>query len=165
MKVTLVLNTGAKVDIEHPDGQIVTLITNSVLNGETKTLVALDNLGFAKEFSNVKAPKIPTAKKGAHHKVRHQQAWSDRDIVGVGKIIRDNIDLNSGITTLVRKFIRNDADVKDRTEATLASCTSDIKLYLKTGDKKRANGKVRSVLDAHGIFPVVRSNYLNIDEA
>ena len=164
MKVTLVLNTGAKVEIDHPDSNIVGAITNSILRSDV-TAVAIDHLGFLKEARNVKAPKIPTAKKGAHHKVRHQQAWSDRDIVGVGKIIRDNIDLNSGITTLVRKFIRNDADVKDRTEATLASCTSDIKLYLKTGDKKRANGKVRSVLDAHGIFPVVRSNYLNIDEA
>lgn len=163
MKVTLVLNTGAKVEIDHPDGNIVGAITNSILRGDVSA-VAIDHLGFLKEPSNVKTPKVPTAKKGTK-KIRHQTPWSDRDIVGVGKIIRDNIDLNSGVTTLVRKFLRTDADVKDRTEATIASCTSDIKLYLKTGDRKRANGKVRSVLDAHGIFPVVKSNYLDLNEA
>ena len=157
MKATLTLKNGVQVNFECQASELSTV------------LAGLDNVSKAvrEDITNVKAPtvKIPTAKKGSNHKVRLQTPWTDRDIVGVGKIIHDNLDMNSGVTTLVRKFIRTEADVRNRTEATIASCTSDIKLYLRTGDKKRANGKVRSVLDAHGIFPKVRSNYLNIEEA
>lgn len=159
MKATLTLKNGVQVNFECQPSELST-----VLSG-------FDNVSKAvrEDITNVKVPgvKIPTAKKGAYHKARLQTPWTDRDILAIGKIIYENLHLNSGITTLVRKYIRNDADVRNRTEATLASVTSDIKLYLRTGDKKKANGKVRSVLDAHGIFPkpIVKSNYLNLEEA
>lgn len=149
MKATLTLKNGVQVNFECQASELSTV------------LAGFDNVSKAvkEEVVNIKTPSFSTTNKKV--KKLKQTPWSEKDILGVGNIVYKNLNLNSGISTLVCNYIRKEGDVRNRTEATLYSITSDIKSYLKTGDKSKTSTKIRSVLDAHGIFPsqMIRSNY------
>lgn len=166
MKATLTLKNGTLVNFEcHPQE------LSAVLSG-------FDNVSKAvrEDITNVKTPSVKNQEekrsytKRGSKPVRKQTPWTERDIIEIGKIISENLYLDTGLTPKVKKYIRTLSDVRNRTDATLASITSEIKLYLRTGDNNRTNGKIRSVLNSHGIFPVAkfpvsRPSYLNLEEA
>ncbi len=157
MKATLTLKNGTLVSFECHAAELST-----VLAGLDNVSKAPKTLSEAGEASNITA--LLTKKKKYPRKTT---PWSDKDITEIGRIVKNNLNLNSGITKYVQKYIRTNGDVRNRTEATLYSITSDIKSYLKTGEDKFASKKIRGILNGAGITPVpmVTSNYLNIEEA
>lgn len=156
MKATLTLKNGTLVNFECSISEFPTVL--SALDNVSK---APKTVAQAGETSNITA--LLSKKKSKYP--RKTTPWTDRDIIEIGKIVSANLQLESGLTDLVKKYVRTNADVRNRTDATLYSITSEIKLYLRTGDKKRASKKIQGILNAVGIFPAIKTNYLNLQEA
>lgn len=88
--------------------------------------------------------------------------WSEKDIIAIGTIVRDNIKLHSGISLIVSRYLRNNGDHRNRTKATIYTVTCDIKRYLKTGKKKGISKNILTTLDKGGIRPELsRPSFFN----
>lgn len=85
-----------------------------------------------------------------------ESEWSRNDIIGIAKIVRENISLNSGLATMVAAYVRKIADNRKRTMATIYSFSSALKLYFK-GDPDRVGHKIKSVLESEGFLPLDRA--------
>ena len=115
--------------------------------GLSKYVVAILKANGIVAGSSSKSRKTPVGKKKFVH-------WTDRDIVEVGKIVRNNVGLTKGISNRVKEYVRNRADEKNRGDATLYSVTSDLKLYFLGENSSRITDKMKSVLTKAGVLPV-----------
>lgn len=104
------------------------------------------------------APAAPKKRKG-----RENVRWTEKDIISMGKIVRDNIHLRRGLTKLVRNYIKTEADNKNRTNHTLETTVSDIKLYFTGKNPDRIAGKMQEILEKNGILPVGQSVPVSIN--
>ena len=98
----------------------------------------------------------PKGSKNGKRHYRKQVEWTASDIVGVARIVRENISLKSGLSTIVKSYIRKVAQNKKRSDAVIYSITSDMKQYFR-GDLHAIGKNMTTVLEAAGITPP-RSN-------
>ena len=91
--------------------------------------------------------KTPTGKKHFVH-------WTDRDILGMGQIVHDNVSMVRGVSRLVGDYLKTNGDVKTRTDSTINSTVSDLKLYFTGKNSERTPKKMKRALTRAGILPI-----------
>lgn len=157
MKANILLSNGTKVEVESNDvfgaGEIARLVLNLVegTTGVKKSEATVAGTNSVKQsIVNVKAP---TSVKNIKYP-KHTTPWSERDLVGIARVIKENLHQKKPLTPLAIKYLRSNGDVRNRTEMTMSSIVSGIKNYLRTGLIKYTNLRTVGILNKAGVFPV-----------
>lgn len=96
----------------------------------------------------------PKVKNGRpkHYKKRNQ-LWSQNDIVGIGKIVRDNAQVKNGLSALVKDYIDKTAENRKRTAPVIYTITSDLRSYF-NGRENSVGDRIKVILDDAGLYPL-----------
>lgn len=80
--------------------------------------------------------------------------YSEQDIIRIGNLVNQNMNLRRGLTQKVYDYLRINGDKKDRTYATISSLVSAIHVYLNGGSPKAMSERFKQILDKAGVRPV-----------
>lgn len=119
----------------------------STLGGKISAPATMANEVRVSRLGRPKGSK--TKKRGPYRK---QKEWSTNDIVGAARIVRENLGMSSGLSTMVKAYIRKAGENRKRSMPVIYSITSDLKAYFK-GDQEAVGRNIKDALDDAGLYP------------
>ena len=93
---------------------------------------------------------------------KHFVHWTERDILGIGKIVHDNTHMVRGVSRLVNDYLKKHGDVKTRSDSTIHSTVSDLKLYFTGKNSERVTDHMKRTLTEASLFPSDRGTPVTI---
>lgn len=141
---------------------VVTFPSGSTLNYESDTAPELSALLIADLGTPPVKPKIGRPRGSKTQQVesdvspvtRKRRAkkteWSAKDLLGVARIVRDNISHDTGISGMVISYIRKHGDMPNRKIGTIYTVVSDFRSYYK-GEKSSISNNHKEVLESNGM--------------
>lgn len=105
----------------------------------------------------VEEAKVEKKRKDKNNKVFEREAWSDRDIINVARIIESLMGASKKKhTAYVRKYVKKDADYKMRSSSSQYAIANRLRAYFE-GRSETTGEHIVGVLEANGIKPIMRA--------
>lgn len=156
MKGDFTLKNGTFVTFEGSVEEVNALLSSYGNNDKNGTpeprVIDYAWLEQQKKITETELNGRTTINRPKHYKKKHKQneVWSENDIIGIAKIVRENLQMKSGLSSIIKTYIRKLADNRQRNTSTIYTITSDLKSYLR-GNKESVGHRIRTILEREGI--------------
>jgi len=154
LRSTITTHDGLRFLVEAENPNHLLKILERVSNGHPVGVQLNENVDTVQHVTINKSKSVASK----DYRRGYTPKWSKKDILAVANLVRSNSSLKSGVTSIVKKYLRTHGDCKKRSDATLYTIVSEYRKYFAKGDVTAIPKKTKRLLDENGLYPVGNGN-------